>query len=195
MASGAVLVALLAIAGDLILALVQRAIVSRGITGRYAKGGAATGAGGCHGRRVHRGGGRPGLSARDRPERPQDEHWPTQRAWFAKDGVQRVPQGERMLRTKMPLGVVVAALALAVTACGGSGDPTTARHRRAAASKTRPPPADTIVVGSANFPESVLLANIYAEALEGQGRQGDARSSTSAAARPTSRPSRTGRST
>jgi osmoprotectant transport system permease protein len=43
MASGAVLVALLAMSADLILALVQRAIVSRGISGRYAKGGAETG--------------------------------------------------------------------------------------------------------------------------------------------------------
>jgi osmoprotectant transport system permease protein len=38
MASGAVLVALLAMAADFVLALVQRAIVSRGISGRYAKG-------------------------------------------------------------------------------------------------------------------------------------------------------------
>lgn len=38
MASGAVLVALLAMAADFVLAMVQRAIVSRGISGRYAKG-------------------------------------------------------------------------------------------------------------------------------------------------------------
>ena len=38
MASGAVLVALLAMAADLVLAMVQRGIVSRGISGRYAKG-------------------------------------------------------------------------------------------------------------------------------------------------------------
>jgi osmoprotectant transport system permease protein len=43
MASGAVLVALLAMSADLILALVQRAIVSRGISGRYAKGAADVG--------------------------------------------------------------------------------------------------------------------------------------------------------
>ncbi|OLE26205.1 MAG: ABC transporter permease [Catenulispora sp. 13_1_20CM_3_70_7] len=39
MASGALLVAVLAVLADLGLALVQRAIVSRGISGRYAKGG------------------------------------------------------------------------------------------------------------------------------------------------------------
>jgi osmoprotectant transport system permease protein len=38
MASGAVLVALLAMAADFVLAMAQRAIVSRGISGRYAKG-------------------------------------------------------------------------------------------------------------------------------------------------------------
>jgi osmoprotectant transport system permease protein len=38
MASGAVLVALLAMAADFVLALLQRAIVSRGVSGRYAKG-------------------------------------------------------------------------------------------------------------------------------------------------------------
>jgi osmoprotectant transport system permease protein len=42
MASGAVLVALLAMAADFVLAMVQRAIVSRGISGRYAKGGGDT---------------------------------------------------------------------------------------------------------------------------------------------------------
>ena len=35
-ASGAVLVALLALAVDMVLALVQRSVVSRGLTGRYA---------------------------------------------------------------------------------------------------------------------------------------------------------------
>jgi osmoprotectant transport system permease protein len=43
MASGAVLVALLAMAADFILAMVQRAIVSRGVSGRYSKGAGGTG--------------------------------------------------------------------------------------------------------------------------------------------------------
>ena len=38
MASGAVLVAVLAMSADFVLAMVQRGIVSRGISGRYAKG-------------------------------------------------------------------------------------------------------------------------------------------------------------
>jgi len=72
-----------------------------------------------------------------------------------------------MLRTKMTLGVVVAALALAVTACGGSGDPTTASTPSGGSKTTAA--ADTIVVGSANFPESTLLAQIYAGALTAKG--------------------------
>ena len=70
-----------------------------------------------------------------------------------------------MLRTKMTLGAVVAAVALAVTACGGS-DPTSTAP---SGDKTSAAPADTIIVGSANFQENVILANIYAEALKAKG--------------------------
>jgi osmoprotectant transport system substrate-binding protein len=60
-------------------------------------------------------------------------------------------------------GVATAlAATLAVSACGGSDDPL-----------AEDPPAggsgDTITVGSANFPESQLLAEIYAQALEAEG--------------------------
>ena len=72
-----------------------------------------------------------------------------------------------MLRTKMTLGAVVAAVALAVTACGGS-DPTSTKPT-GDGDKTSAAPADTIIVGSANFPENVILAEIYAGALEAQG--------------------------
>jgi osmoprotectant transport system permease protein len=44
MASGAILVAVLALAADFVLAMGQRLIVSRGISGRYAKGSADAGA-------------------------------------------------------------------------------------------------------------------------------------------------------
>jgi osmoprotectant transport system substrate-binding protein len=71
-----------------------------------------------------------------------------------------------MFRTKMTLGVVVAAVALAVTACGGS-DPTSASSPSAGPKSSAP--ADTIVVGSANFQENVILADIYAEALKAKG--------------------------
>lgn len=62
--------------------------------------------------------------------------------------------------------VVVSALAaagLALSACGG-GD-----ALAPAATPSTSAVADTIVIGSANFPESVLLAQMYASALEAKG--------------------------
>ena len=69
-----------------------------------------------------------------------------------------------MLRTKMTLGAVVATVALAVSACGGSNPTTTS-----GGDKTSKAPTDTIVVGSANFQESVILAHIYEEVLKAKG--------------------------
>ena len=63
-----------------------------------------------------------------------------------------------MKRTTWAVGAVVTAVALTATACGGGGDPTKSDTGGEA-------PSDTIVIGSANFQENVLLANIYAEAL------------------------------
>jgi osmoprotectant transport system substrate-binding protein len=66
-----------------------------------------------------------------------------------------------MKRTKSALVGVAAALALLSAGCGG-GDPTQPDTGGAA-------PGDTIVVGSANFPENALLAEIYAGALKAKG--------------------------
>ena len=57
----------------------------------------------------------------------------------------------------------LAVAALALSACGGSDALTPAATPSSAA------PADTIVVGSANFPENVLLAQMYASALTAKG--------------------------
>jgi osmoprotectant transport system substrate-binding protein len=60
-------------------------------------------------------------------------------------------------------GVATAlAVTLAVSACGGSDDPL-------AEDKPSGGSGDSITVGSANFPESQLLAEIYAQALEAKG--------------------------
>lgn len=61
---------------------------------------------------------------------------------------------------------LVAALVtgLALTACGGSGDPLSGSGGSAA-----PAPGDVIRIGSANFTENQLLAEIYAVALEAKG--------------------------
>ena len=56
---------------------------------------------------------------------------------------------------------LAAAAALALTACGG--DPMSSSNTQNAAS------GDSIIVGSADFPESQLIAKIYAEALKSKG--------------------------
>ena len=59
---------------------------------------------------------------------------------------------------------LLATAALALTACGGSGsDPL------ATSGDSSPAASDTIVVGSANFQENQLLAEIYAGALTAKG--------------------------
>ncbi|MBP2322915.1 osmoprotectant transport system substrate-binding protein [Kibdelosporangium banguiense] len=68
-----------------------------------------------------------------------------------------------MRRTLAGLATVVAA-SLALTACGGSSDPLAGNNATG-----NPAPADTIIVGSANFAESRLLAEIYAQALSAKG--------------------------
>jgi osmoprotectant transport system substrate-binding protein len=55
---------------------------------------------------------------------------------------------------------------LLVTACGSSSDPTSTAPAGNGGSSA---PTDTIVVGSANFQENVVLANIYAGALKAKG--------------------------
>lgn len=70
------------------------------------------------------------------------------------------------LRTLAAAAVGVSLLALA--ACGGSSDPTSS-GTTAGAGAGSAAPTDTIVVGSANFQENVVLADIYAEALKAKG--------------------------
>ena len=58
-----------------------------------------------------------------------------------------------------------AAVMAALAACGGSSNPLAS----AGASGSSSAPAQTVTVGSANFPENVLLGWIYAKALEAKG--------------------------
>jgi osmoprotectant transport system substrate-binding protein len=67
-----------------------------------------------------------------------------------------------MKRTLAGLVTAVTA-ALTLTACGGSTDPL------ANNATGQPAPTDTIIVGSADFTESRLLAEIYAQALSAKG--------------------------
>ena len=68
-----------------------------------------------------------------------------------------------MKRTRVVLASVATVAALALTACGGDGDDPLG------GGKSSPAASDTIAVGSANFPESALLAQIYAGALTAKG--------------------------
>ncbi|MEV0970264.1 ABC transporter substrate-binding protein [Microtetraspora glauca] len=70
-----------------------------------------------------------------------------------------------MKRLVSALAVAVTA-ALALTACGGGSDPLSSTSASAAPGETT---ASKVVVGSFNFPESVLLASIYAQALQAKG--------------------------
>jgi osmoprotectant transport system substrate-binding protein len=56
---------------------------------------------------------------------------------------------------------------LLLTACGGGGDPLAGGG--SGQTPAGAAPSDTIVVGSANFTESQILAEIYAQALEAKG--------------------------
>jgi osmoprotectant transport system substrate-binding protein len=61
---------------------------------------------------------------------------------------------------------LVAATALLLAACGGSSNPVSAGSSSSSSPASR---AGSIVVGSANFQENVLLAQIYAGALAAKG--------------------------
>jgi osmoprotectant transport system substrate-binding protein len=59
----------------------------------------------------------------------------------------------------------LAALALVAAACGDDDDDSAAGDDAAAGDLS----GQSLTIGSANFPESVLLAEIYAGALEAEG--------------------------
>ncbi|TWF78654.1 osmoprotectant transport system substrate-binding protein [Pseudonocardia hierapolitana] len=69
---------------------------------------------------------------------------------------------------KRTLAALTGLLALGLTACGGGGDPL-AGGPSGSPDAGPPAAADVIKVGSANFTESRLLAEIYAQALEAKG--------------------------
>ena len=90
------------------------------------------------------------------------------------------PRRNPMRATARTLTALVGVAVIGLAACGsdnsGSSSSATtaaaAHHRRRAAPPPRPPEAPSpasLTVGSANFPENVLLAEIYARALEAKG--------------------------
>jgi len=71
-----------------------------------------------------------------------------------------------MNRRRMVVATALVSSALALTACGGGSDPL---DTSSGSGDSSPAASDTIVIGSANFSENVLLAEIYAGALEAKG--------------------------
>ncbi|GAA0841026.1 ABC transporter substrate-binding protein [Streptosporangium amethystogenes subsp. fukuiense] len=67
---------------------------------------------------------------------------------------------------------ILLSAALTLTACGG-GDPLTSASQAPAesGSASEPAAAGKVVIGSANFPENVLLGEIYSQALAAKGVQ------------------------
>lgn len=67
------------------------------------------------------------------------------------------------------LAVVVAATSLLAAACGGDDSDTSGPTTTGEATSPTPLPGASVTVGSANFPENQLLAEIYGQALEAKG--------------------------
>ena len=86
------------------------------------------------------------------------------------------------MKTRLTTALAVGAIVLTLAACGG--DPTEGEKSA----------TDTITVGSADFPENEIIAEIYAQALSANDVKVE-KSSRSAPARSTFRRSRTARST
>lgn len=59
--------------------------------------------------------------------------------------------------------------ALVLTACGGGSDPLSSGSGQTGGASGAAAPTDTIVVGSGNFAESQIIAEIYAQALAAKG--------------------------
>jgi osmoprotectant transport system substrate-binding protein len=77
----------------------------------------------------------------------------------------RVTRGGIPVRRTAAVGIAAVAC-LAAAACGSSGSSSSSGK---SSNPLAPSATGTVVVGSANFPEDELLAQIYADALQGKG--------------------------
>ncbi len=73
------------------------------------------------------------------------------------------------MKRTLTLSAAAAVTAVALTACGGGGGSNPLDNTGAASAPASKAPAGAISVGAANFPESALLADIYAGALNAKG--------------------------
>ncbi len=83
--------------------------------------------------------------------------------------------------------VMLLSAALALTACGGGGGGQPAGDHDAAPTGSASAAGGPVVVGSFDFPESVLLGSIYAQALEAKGVQVEEKLRSAAARSSTTR--------
>jgi osmoprotectant transport system substrate-binding protein len=74
-----------------------------------------------------------------------------------------------MIKKRYALGAVTVLAALVLAACGSSTKSSGSSSSTASAGGSSAASAGSITIGSANFPENVLLMNIYAEALKAKG--------------------------
>lgn len=70
---------------------------------------------------------------------------------------------QKMNRLKILVAVALSGLVFILTGCGSSGDPLSSDTSKGSSSP------GTLTIGSADFPESALLAEIYAGALQAKG--------------------------
>jgi osmoprotectant transport system substrate-binding protein len=75
----------------------------------------------------------------------------------------------RTIRSRLTSGALAAALCLAAAACSSTGSSPAAGSNPGTNPLAGGAAADTVVVGSANFPEDELLAEIYVQALQARG--------------------------
>src|SRR5215204_2099851 len=103
------------------------------------------------------------------PTRQLEPRWPCRHRLVRRSGDPR-PDGDSTMRIKSSIfGACLGIAALLLTACGANNDPlaeSSAPPSGAASSS-----AAEIVVGSADFTESKILAEIYSQALKAKGVQ------------------------
>jgi osmoprotectant transport system substrate-binding protein len=64
------------------------------------------------------------------------------------------------------IGAIAVAMAFVAAACGGSS-----KSSSSSSTTTKPPTKGQVTMASTNFPENVILANVYGKALQGAGYQ------------------------
>jgi osmoprotectant transport system substrate-binding protein len=73
------------------------------------------------------------------------------------------------MKRRLTIGAALALATVVLAACGSSSNPTSSSSSAPAGGSSSAASAGSITIGSANFPENVLLMDIYAGALKAKG--------------------------